>query len=509
MSIAGKNASDKSSSVMELAHELGEFVQDAAKNGVALRDLERGTFDRLLKMGFSVVEQFLSLQGDGDLGETAHADDGQTLYRSAEPQSRPLRTIFGLHQFSAYVYRKRSHPNTPIVFRPIDARMSLSSGRWSDLLEEFSQLFAIEQAFDPAAQAMERIFRQQLSVDTLEHVNQQMGEEAEDFLRSLTPPPAAEATGELLILTCDAKGVPMVTPDADRLRCFEERPQRPGNRRMATLAAVYTVDRYVRTPEQILESLFQKEKKKLADTPRPKPCHKRMIACLPRILEEVDEKTPITGSILALSWAADEVRQRRQPNQPLLCLIDGQSSLWSDLALCVEVPAVERVEIIDIIHVATYIWRAAKVFSKRREQQEVFVRERLLRILKGDVASVITGLRRMVTLRTVGSAGRKEIETVCGYFAKHAERMQYDKYLAAGYPIATGVIEGACRHLVKDRMERSGMRWTATGAQAMLNLRALEQTSYWDDFQQTRIASRIESLKPYRMLIQSIASLAG
>jgi hypothetical protein len=234
-----------------------------------------------------------------------------------------------------------------------------------------------------------------------------------------------------------------------------------------------------------------------------------MIACLPRILEEVDEKTPVTGSILALSWAADEVRQRRQPNQLLLCLIDGQSSLWSDLELCVEVPAVERVEIIDIIHVATYIWRAAKVFSKRREQQEVFVRKRLLRILNGDVASVITGLRRMATLRTIGNAGRREIETVCGYFAKHAERMQYDKYLAAGYPIATGVIEGACRHLVKDRMERSGMRWTATGAQAMLNLRALEQTSYWDDFQQTRIASRVESLKPYRRLIQSMASLAG
>lgn len=117
--------------------------------------------------------------------------------------------------------------------------------------------------------------------------------------------------------------------------------------------------------------------------------------------------------------------------------------------------------------------------------------------------------RRMASLRAVGNAGRREIETVCGYFAKHAERMHYDKYLAAGYPIATGVIEGACRHLVKDRMERSGMRWTATGAQAMLNLRALEQTSYWDEFQQTRIASRIESLKPYRRLIQFIASLAG
>jgi hypothetical protein len=73
---------------------------------------------------------------------------------------------------------------------------------------------------------------------------------------------------------------------------------------------------------------------------------------------------------------------------------------------------------------------------------------------------------------------------VCGYFEGHLRRMQYDAYLAAGSPIATGVIEGACRHLVKDRLERSGMRWTQAGAQALLNLRSLRQSSHWDQFHQ-------------------------
>lgn len=494
---------------MELARELGEFAQEAAKNAIALCDLERGTFDRLLKMGFTVVEQFLTMQGNGDLGETALGDDGQTLYRSEEPQSRPLRTIFGRHQFFAYVYRERLHPNTPIVFRPIDARMRLSPGRWSHLLEEFTQLFAIDQAFDPAAEAFERIFRQRLSVDSLEHVNQRMGEQAGEFLMDLTPPPIKEE-GELLVLTCDGKGVPMVKADADRLRCFEERPQRPGNRRMATLAGVYSVDEYVRTPQQILEALFREGNEGLvAATARPEPCHKRVIACLPRIVAEADEKKPIAGSILALCWAGEEVRQRRQPKQTLVCLVDGQSSLWTQIELCVEVPAAERLEILDIIHVVSYVWRAAKVFHNHREHQEAFVRERLLRILEGEVTSVIRGLRRMATLRGVGVAGRKEIETVCGYFTTHAGRMRYDKYLAAGCPIATGIIEGACRHLVKDRMERSGMRWTQTGAQAMLNVRAAHQASYWDRFHQNRIANLTESLRPYQRLINTIVSLAG
>lgn len=73
---------------------------------------------------------------------------------------------------------------------------------------------------------------------------------------------------------------------------------------------------------------------------------------------------------------------------------------------------------------------------------------------------------------------------MCGYFESHRKRMKYDEYLAEGDPIATGVIEGACRHLVKDRLERSGMRWTQAGAQALLNLRALRQSSNWDEFHQ-------------------------
>ena len=92
---------------------------------------------------------------------------------------------------------------------------------------------------------------------------------------------------------------------------------------------------------------------------------------------------------------------------------------------------------------------------------------------------------------------------VCGYFEKNAARMRYDEYLREGYPIASGVIEGACRHFVKDRMERSGMRWCLAGAQAMLNVRAIYLSSYWDDFQTWRIAQEQKHMHPHRNLIQN------
>ena len=510
MSIAVKSPSDKSSPLIEMVGDLDRFVREAAATGAALRGVEQGIFDRLLKMGFGAVEQFLSLPGDGDLGETVSADDGQVLHRSAEPGSRGLRTIFGEHHFSAHVYRKRAHPNARIVFRPVDARLSLSPHRWSHLLEEFTQLFSVEQAFAPAAKAFERVFRQRLPVDTLEEVNERMGREAGEFLENLEPPPAQEE-GELLILTCDGKGVPMVREDALRLRCFEERPQRPGNRRMATLAGVYSVNKFVRTPPQILEALFRDGGGRLVpDVPRPEPCHKRIMARLPRLVAEADETKPVSGSLLALCWAKGEVEQRRRPGQTLVCLIDGQSSLWGDAALCLEqVPKDERLEILDIIPVSGYVWRAAKVFHPSRADQEAFVRGRLGRILAGEVKGVIRGLRQMASLRRVRVEGRTEIETVCGYFTTHADRMCYHKYLAAGCPIATGVIEGACRHLVKDRMERSGMRWTQTGAQGMLDVRAVHQSAYWDEFHRHRIDRQNQSTKPYQALISRLTQLAA
>jgi hypothetical protein len=81
--------------------------------------------------------------------------------------------------------------------------------------------------------------------------------------------------------------------------------------------------------------------------------------------------------------------------------------------------------------------------------------------------------------------------------------MKYDEYLRAGYPIASGVIEGACRHFVKDRMERSGMRWRLAGAQAMLDVRAIYLSTYWDDFHRSRIVAEQRTLHVHRNLLKN------
>jgi hypothetical protein len=507
MSMANSQKKIKSKSLVELAERLEASIREAAREGKSLYEVEKDTFGCLLQIGHAAIEQLLALQGDGDLGESVMTADGRRLERSEEPAERPLRTVFGEHTIRAYVYAAGVHQ--AIGLRPIDARLSLPPGRCSYFFEEFSQYFCVDQAFGQASQGLATVLRQEVSVDTLERINRRMGEQAEEFLNGLPTPPVNEE-GSLLVFTADGKGVPMVKADAQRVPAFDK-AERPGNRRMATLAAVYTIDPYVRTAEQIVAALFR-DNTEPRPKDRPQPRFKHITARFTNMREEPDgEVWESNGTIEAFCWAEEQIRARRREGQKMLRLMDGQTSLWDAADNCLSVPPEETIDILDILHVSSYIWRAAKVFDLHRERQEAFARDRLLRMLQGDVHGVIAGLRQMATKRRLKRKGREEIATVCGYFEKHAHRMRYDEYLAAGYPIATGVIEGACRHLVKDRMERSGMRWRLAGAQPMLHVRAVYQSSYWDQFHENRICREQRQLHPHRALVGDYqpAVLAG
>ena len=368
--------------------------------------------------------------------------------------------------------------------RPVDEQLGLTMQKYSPLLQEFSMMFCTEEAFLPGAEAFETIFRQKLSVDTLERVSRMMGDEAADFLESL-PTPAREEEGELLVKTADGKGVPMVRRDAQRLRACDPRPDRPGNRRMATVACVYSVDRLIRSADEVIAALFSSHNAGQAASPsRPQPRHKRYTASFGRWLPDLDE--PVSGTCVAMAWANIEVECRHQPGQTLITLIDGQHSLWDAAAEQMGVPEEDNVEILDLLHVCSYVWKSAKIIHGKRNDQERFVKAKLNQILNGRVSGVLRSLRYLATAHRLPESKRDELERICGYFESHADRMKYDVYLAKGYPIATGVIEGACRHIVKDRLERSGMRWSQPGAQGILNLRCLRASGRWTDFHAQR-----------------------
>lgn len=488
--------------LVALAHDLAAFVRQGVRAGSCLDDIERGTLRRVLALGAAAVGLFLQAQGDGDLGPRVEVEGGRTLYRSASVQRRPVRTIFGEHSFDAYVYAAGS--KRPIELRPIDARLNLPPGKASYLLQEFSQLFCVEKAFAVGARQFEAVFGQQLAVDVLEDINRALGAQADPFLEGVPVPPPAEE-GAILVATADGKGVPLVRADAAQVPVFEQ-PERPGNRRMATLGCVYTVDPYVRTPEQIVAALFREDPVP-QPAERPEACHKHYRAYFAAAGAGGADALPSTYR--TWTWLAEEVTARGRPGQPVVRLMDGQPSLWEASDACLEDLLGQRetarespvVDILDIIHVAGYVWKAAKAFYSHKEHQEAFAQDRLLRILRGEVSGVVKGLRRMASERGLRGPALRDVRTACNYFANNARRMRYDEYLRAGYPIASGVIEGACRHVIKDRMEHGGMRWTLAGAQAMLNVRCVCASSAWENFNRWRQAEQAKRVHPFRAMV--------
>jgi len=498
MSMTEMAAFDNLEKLTEMAEGLATFVRQAVVEGAAAHEVEKGVWQRVLAMGRQATGQFFQMQGDGDVGETIEMPDGEELRRLPEPHRHTYRSIFGPFTLTRYVYGTREGQR--IGFVPLDARLGLPESELSYVLQDWAGTLCVEHAFARTAQTLDTILGLSLSVDSLERMSRTMAESVSDFRDTLKKPPVKEE-GEILVATADGKGIPMRRPADQRpVGARRKKGEKANKKQMATLGCVYTVDAKHRTAEDVVAALFREDATcRPSESSEPVARHKRVWSSL--TYEEgdlyVDAETEV------FTWMASEVDSRRRDGQAMICLMDGQRSLWGS---CIaHLPQSDTVEILDLLHAVEYVWNAAYLFhAEGSDAATAFVRDRVLRILRGEVGYVIGGLRQMATKRGLPAKKRKILTQICNYLTRNRTRMRYKEYLKAGYPIASGVIEGACRHVVKDRMERSGMRWTIDGAQAMLDLRSTAVNDQWPAFQIHRIQAETHRLYPQRQLLKQL-----
>jgi hypothetical protein len=501
MIVAQDGDVDKSKGIADLADELVTVVRAAACKGTSMHDVERDVLTRVLRLGHAALQEFVRLQGTGDLGETITLPDGQVLNRLPELHHRELMTVFGPLELERTAYGTRE--GQAIELLPLDSRLALPESKFSYVLQDLSQLLACEEPFAKVAQFLKRLLGLTLHVDSLERTNRAMAQEVESFRESQPVPPPKEE-GTILVESADGKGVPIRRPaDAPRIQDHQhKRGPKKDRKKMAIVGTVYTVDRHVRTPQEIVEALFRSPEEDATPHKRPRPCHKQVYASLTHENDNEDEARD--GLATIMGWIAEQCRDRNPTgSKEIVCVMDGQESLWD--ARRFFQPDEPVTEVLDLLHVTQRLWQLAHLFhAPDSRQAEAFVREKLLRILQGELMSVIGGLRQMATKRGLGGRSRTELQKICRYFENNRDRMRYNEYLAKGYPIASGAIEGACRHYVKDRMERAGMSWIKPGAQAMLDLRSIHLNDQWDAYNLYRITQDTERLHPQRPLLQNV-----
>jgi hypothetical protein len=455
-----------------------ERMQHAADQQQPIHQVEEILFRDLLVIGRWLLQAFLDMAGTGDVGPTlivagdCPSDPDQELPRLDQPRTRPYLSIF-----DEIAIERTCYGHDRVEAAPLDARLHLPQRQYSYLLQQWLGAFVVDDAHAEAIRKLGTILGLEIAVKASEDLNREQASDVEGFQDRLPVPDVAEE-GPLLVVTADCKGVPLVrqalppdkatdTPLPALAHPRRGKGEKANKKKMAAVGAVYTIEPFVRTADDVIEELMRKK----ARERRPRPQNKRVRAEL------------LVGKVALFLWLADEViRRNPQGSKPVIFLSDGERALHDRQG---EYLPENTVCILDLFHVLERLWKVAWCFFEEKTQKREahqWVEERLKRLLEGRVDAVIRGMRYQATQRGLKGPKRKTVRDAGEYFEGNRDRMKYDEYLASGYPIGSGVVEGACRHLVKDRMERTGMRWLPSGAQAMLDLRATYLNGEWDAF---------------------------
>ncbi len=455
---------------------------DADAQELELHEVERELFRQLLKLGQSLLERSIARRGTGKeaAGDTITTEAGVCLPYHTTKTRKNYLSIFGEVDIRRAYYWVKGEKG---VF-PIDEDLNLPERRYSYLLQEWVELLGVDCSFEQASDRLDGILGVKVWTQGVQNVSQAASTAVQPFYET-EDAPAEETEGELLIATIDGKGVPIRSTESLGEKIRLAPGEKPGKKREALVSAVYTVARYHRTPEDVVREIDEYNrviKPDPAPPPRPKPQNKRVRATL----GGKDE-------------AFREVRRQLHQRDP-----DGkkQRVALTDGAQCLQAGVLNQLEgesgivlILDIMHVLSYLWPVA--FADHKEgspEASRWVMNKLRVLLEGKVGYVIGALRQRLGRGDLSASKRKDIEKAIRYMDRNRAFMEYDVYLAEGFPIGSGVVEGACKHLVKDRMERTGMRWTMVGAEAMLELRAVELNGNWGKFWRFHAAQERERL---------------
>ncbi len=465
-----------------LFEQLREFLLSVEADGMKHSDMERELGERGRELMRGMYQAWLDGQASEAEGPVRDAEGKERTRKRM--QGRHLATVFG----SVTVERTGYGAEGKASLHPLDGKLNLPQERYSHELRRRAAEEASKNSFDETVETLAQYTGTKIPKRQVEELVRRAAQDFGPFYESrrqeTSAPRTEEVGGSVLVITTDGKGVVMHRDDlrpATR-KAAKKRPRKLNTRlskgekrnrkRMATVAAVYTVAPYVRTPEQVQRALARDEQSDEDLPPRPRPEHKRVWASLEQEPEEVLEE-------------AFQEALNRDPGRKKswVSVVDGnehQLDILEDLA---EKHEVQLTIVLDIMHVLEYLWKAGHALEAEGSTElEDWVLERLLRILGGQASQVAAGMRRSATLRHLPERQRGPVDTCANYLLKYQAYLAYDQYLAAGLPIGSGVIEGACRHLVKDRLDVTGARWRLASAEAILRLRALRSSKDFEEY---------------------------
>jgi hypothetical protein len=458
-----------------------DFVTGEPAQQATADQIERGLFKLLLVIGAKLLMLFFAMRSEACSRETHQTATGATLGYERDTK-RTYYSIFGkLPLYRPYFYKKGIGGETPL-----DAALGLGEDSYSDLVREVSDYLGVYNVYHKTGDILSRLLGLKLSTGAIES---NLADDAADvesyYAQKPAPQPAEEA--EILVIQADGKGVPMVLEEPPDPQVRLGKGQKRGRKQEAMVTSIYTIAAHLRTPQAVVDRFFRPNPPDTAPN-RGRPQHKHIWATL-------------DGKDAALARLAQQVAAREGDHiLARVALCDGYEPLQTRVTK--QFP--NFILILDFIHADEYLWAVANaLLGEQHPQRLAWMADYTLKILSGQTEQVIASFQQMAQDKQYTTPQRTQLEKTATYFQRNLPYMAYNTYLKRGWPIASGVIEGTCRHFVKDRCELSGMRWTRTGVENLFRLRAVAENEDWDDYHHFRKRQRHTRLyhQPYPELL--------
>lgn len=421
-----------------------------------------------------ILQGHVDSRGSGDVGKTITTTRG-VLLSHKRLYKRTLQTLFGKICFTRMGYSLRGHPN---VFS-LDALLNLPTSSFSFGLQRFIARRASITSFSEVLSLIQDISGAKIGQRQALKIVEECAVDFDVFYAEEKKQGGDKAP--ILVLTTDGKGIVMrhdSLREETQKRAINATPkmtarlapgEKSNRKRMAQVASVYCIGRFIRTPMDVIDELARRK----TALRRPRPSKKRVWASVEKDSDDV------------IKAMFEDARQRDPKHRKeWVILVDGNKHQLHLVKALAKKEGVTVSVILDIIHVIEYLWDAARLFFDKNNHSgcEAWVEEKLKRIINSEAGKVAGSIRMSAAKRKLTRAQRKTAKDCSRYISRHKAYMQYARYLKRGYPIGTGVIEGACRYLIKDRMDITGARWSVSGAESVLKLRSLVTSGDFDEY---------------------------
>lgn len=427
--------------------------------------MEENIFKQLLELGLLLLELFFKNHNCGDYGKTINTARGEA--KRGKKNSKTYFSIFGKIKVIRYLYHTENE-----TFAPLDNVLNLPARCYSYFLSEMINILNIRGAYLEGVKFLERFFGKNVSVSASETISAESSECYKDFYEVKENLPGPVKNEDYTVVSFDGKGVPMIKEEAAKIKGRQGKGEKKQKKKEALVGVRYNINANQRTADEVANNLiYPEDTKDKKENEKERAQDIRYIASVETPKKEVMEE--IYESVKDEDYT---------DTNPLVCIMDGAAYLWKIFEETFK-NIESKILILDIIHVIEYIWLIAHIHHKIGSKKAYkYVYEKLLLILKGGVSLYIAELEKELEGKLWQKSKKEKFEKVIAYLKNHQQYMKYDEFLECGYPIGTGVVESACGHVVKNRMEIAGARWGIKGSEAILRLRSIERSKDWDEY---------------------------